>query len=113
LNFDQSKFLATLTGSATAFITISYSTTSTGGNQTLTSTNTVVEANCASACTITLPTAVGISGRFYYIKSLGAGTMTIGTSASQTIDGSSTVSPNPNQYATIEVLSNGSNWEIL
>jgi len=111
--FDQSQFMASLQGGATAFITIAYSTDSKSISYTAKSTDTVVEANCASACTITLPTAVGISGKVYFIKIIGAGTATIATTSAQTIDGSTTVIPNPNQYAEIEVLSNGSNWEIL
>jgi hypothetical protein len=114
IRFDSSQFLnSALEGSATSFITISYSTNSQTGNYTAVSTDTVVEANCASACTVTLPTAVGISGKRYNIKIVGAGTATIATTSSQTIDGSTTVTPLPNQWADIEVESTGINWEIL
>ena len=89
------------------------STTAITGNFTLTSTTTVVMANCASACTMTLPTAVGISGEMFHIKILGAGVVTINTTSAQTIDGSTSIVPNPNQYADIEVISDGSNYEIL
>ena len=89
------------------------STTAITGNFTLTSTTTVVMANCASACTMTLPTAVGISGEIFNIKIIGAGVVTINTTSAQTIDGSTSIVPNPNKYASIEVISDGSNYEIL
>lgn len=113
LNLDSSQFSASLTGSATAFITIAYSSSSVTASSTLTSTQTVVIANCSSACTQTLPTAAGVSGKVYHIKSIGAGIVTIATTSSQTIDGSLTVAPVPNQWANIEVISDGSNWSIL
>jgi hypothetical protein len=113
LNFDQSQFLTSLPSGTTAFITIAYSTNAITGNSTLTSTQTVIITNCSSSCTQTLPTAVGISGKFYMIKMIGVGPVTIATTSSQTIDGSTTIIPSPNQWADIEVVSDGSNWEIL
>jgi hypothetical protein len=112
--YDQTQFKTSLQGSATAFITIAYSTQSNSGSYTISSTtSSVVMANCPSACTVTLPTAIGASGRVYQIKILGTGVTSIATTASQTIDGSTTITPNPNQYSSIEVLSDGSNWSIL
>jgi len=37
--------------------------------------------------TVTLPNAVGVAGKIYIIKNSGAGTITLGTTSSQTIDG--------------------------
>lgn len=112
ISLDISQFSGLAIGT-TGFFSIAYATNSQTASYTATSTDTVVEANCGSACTVTLPTAIGRSGKVYFIKILGAGTTTIATVASQTIDGSSTIVPNPNQFVEIEVLSNGSNWEIL
>jgi hypothetical protein len=114
LNYDQTQFLTSLQGSATAFITIAYSTQATSGSYTVsTTTSSVVMANCASACTVTLPSASGLSGKVYWVKVIGVGVVTIATTSSQTIDGSLTVTPNPNQYADLELIADGSNWEIL
>lgn len=95
------------------FASIALSSTSVTGNITLTSSNTIVAANCSSACTITLPSASTVSGKVFWIKSIGSGVMTIATTGGQTIDGSTTVTPNPNQNATIEVISDASNYLIL
>jgi len=65
----------------------------------------------ANTFTITLPTAVGITGRTYVIKNSGTGvTSVIGTS-SQTIDGETTQTLN--QYDSMTVVSNGANWIII
>ncbi len=71
--------------------------------------------NCTSGTfTVTLPTAVGAAGRSIKIKNTGTGVITIATTSSQTIDGYAT---NVVQLATtkdsIEVVSDGANWEAL
>lgn len=69
--------------------------------------------NCLSGTfTVTLPTAVGITGRIYVIKNSGAGTITIATTSSQTIDGVTTQTLST-QYSSYTVQSNGANWIIL
>ena len=60
--------------------------------------------------TVTLPTAVGFSGKNYVLKNRGTGVVTVGTTSSQTIDGSSSKTLNNND--SIEVVSDGSNWII-
>ena len=65
-----------------------------------------------NAFTVTLPTAVGIAGRWYIIKNgnttLSGNLITIATTSSQTIDGSapSTLSA----LTPLRVFSDGSNW---
>lgn len=63
--------------------------------------------------TVTLPTAVGITGQEYIIKdgTGGAATnnITIATTSAQTIDGSSTKVINSN-YGVVRLYSNGANW---
>lgn len=62
----------------------------------------------ANSFTITLPTAVGIQGRIYIIKNTGAGTITLATTSSQTIDGAS---PGTVAAGTVIVLqSTNANW---
>lgn len=79
-------------------------------NYTLTANDYTV--NCtANTFTITLPTAVGITGRIYNIKNSGAGVITVDGDGTETIDGetSQTVdSPN-----NMSIQSTGSNWIII
>lgn len=85
------------------------------GAYTLTSTDSTVICDATSgAFTITLPTAVGISGMLYNIKKIDAtgNAITIATASSQTIDGTITKSLNM-RYESITVQSNGTNWYIL
>lgn len=66
----------------------------------------------ANTFQVTLPTAVGITGRVYYIVNSGAGTITIGTTSSQTFV-NVTATPTTLTMATIgttAVQSNGANW---
>jgi hypothetical protein len=62
--------------------------------------------------TITLPTAVGNTNR-YTIKRSGTGVVSIATTSSQTIDGSSSPITINVQYVSIDLISNGTNWEII
>ena len=60
---------------------------------------------------MTLPTSVGGSGRIYKIKNSGTGSVTIATTSSQTIDGTTTKLLNT-QYAGLEIISDNANWKI-
>lgn len=62
--------------------------------------------------TVTLPTAVGNTNR-YTIKNSGIGVVSIATTSSQTIDGSASPITINVQYVSIDLISNGSNWEII
>ena len=87
--------------------------TSKVANYTLTETDYIVTVSTATSFTITLPTAVGITGRRYIIKALNmSGSVTIGTTSSQTIDGLTTRTLNV-AYRAMEVVSDGSNWLII
>ena len=61
---------------------------------------------------MSLPTAVGITGRVYVIKNSGTGTITVDPNGSQTIDGAATVAL-ATQYQSIMVMSNGANWIVI
>ena len=83
--------------------------------QTATYTATITDhfINCtANTFTVTLPTAVGITGRQYVVKNSGAGVITVDGDAAETIDGATTVSL-PTQYESITLASDGTNWIIL
>lgn len=80
-------------------------------NSAAAATDQVLVFTGSSATTLTLPTAVGITGRSYLIKNTGTGILTIATTAAQTIDALSTwILDQQNQ--TVVVVSNGSNWYI-
>ena len=61
--------------------------------------------------TITLPTAVNITGQQFNIKNSGSGTVTLATTSGQTIDGQAVQTLT--QYQALTVVSNGSNWIII
>jgi hypothetical protein len=69
--------------------------------------------DCTSGTfTVTLPTAVGCTGRIYVIKNSGAGTITIATTSSQTIDGITTQTlSTPN--SSYMVQSTNGTWIII
>ena len=61
---------------------------------------------------MTFPAApLGIAGKQYTIKLTASGSCTVGTTSSQTIDGSTTYSLAA-QYAYVTVMSDGSNWQV-
>ena len=66
----------------------------------------------ATGQTITLPTAVGNTGKEYTIKLTASGTCTIATTASQNIDAATTYSLSA-QYKYVKVASNGTQWWII
>jgi len=66
----------------------------------------------ATGQTITLPTAVGISGKVYTIKLTASGSCTVATTSSQNIDGSTTYSL-ASQYKYVTVQSTGSAWVVI
>jgi len=85
------------------------------GAYTATTTDEVISADATSAAfQITLPTAVSKTGQVYTIKraNSGANAVTVGTTSSQTIDGSTTYSLSA-QYKYVSVVSNGANWLII
>lgn len=80
--------------------------------------NTDVFVRCdatSAPFTVTLPTAVGISGKRFSIKKIDAtaNLVTIATTSSQTIDGSTTNTSLAMQYKSISIISNGSNYDVL
>lgn len=78
---------------------------------TLTSSDKTIE--CTSGTfDVTLPTAVG-HNRVYIVKNSGAGTITMATTSSQTIDGAASGTLDLSQYDSYTFQSNGTNWIII
>ena len=75
---------------------------------------TILANVSAGAFAITLPTAVGATGKTYCIKKIdsSANAVTVNTTSSQTIDGA-TSRLLTNQYDAIQVQSDGANWFII
>ena len=70
--------------------------------------------NCTGGTiTLTLPTAVGVTGKEYIIKNSGASSeITVDTTSSQTIDGSTSILIK-RQYLSRRLQSNGSSWIVI
>lgn len=103
------------TFSGTSLSDTAYSIVNQTANYTATSSDGTISVDATSAgVTITLPTAVGISGKIYVIKKVdsSANSVTVATTSSQTIDGSTTYTMGY-QWQSITVQSNGSNWLII
>ncbi|MEO7047890.1 MAG: hypothetical protein ABI091_21510, partial [Ferruginibacter sp.] len=107
--------IATTTPTSTFQNTGSFSQSiiTTSSNYTALSTDYTIVCNSGFfSRTITLPTAVGITGRIYVIKRTGSTTVTIDAYSTQTIDGTTTKSLSTS-YSQMTVQSDGSNWIIL
>lgn len=92
-----------------------FTVTTQSGNYAILTTDTTIFVNAASApVTITLPTAVGVTGKKYNIKKIdsSANAVTINTTSSQTIDADTSVIINV-QYTSMQVISDGSNWFVV
>jgi hypothetical protein len=85
------------------------------GAYTLTATDNLVLGNVnGGGFTLTLPDAAVNSGKLYSIKKTdsSSNTLTINTTSSQTIDGSLTATISV-QYVSLDLISDGSNWQII
>lgn len=80
------------------------------GTATLDVTNNFVVAT-ANSFTINLPTAVGITGRTFFIKNNGTGVITIDANGSEKIDGELTIELSQ-RYSSVIIFSDGANWLI-
>lgn len=74
------------------------------------STDYVYIANCASACNITLPTAVS-NTNLYTVKRVGAGVVTVLFTGGQNADGSTSLALNT-AYTSLDFVSDNSNWIV-
>lgn len=114
--FDSSNGRITVGGSgsqANSTLTVLGSISTPIATKSLNYTLTIGDATILASgnTTLTLPSAVGITGREYTIKKIDSAgtTILIATTASQSIDGNTNASLT-NQYATIRVQSDGTQW---
>jgi len=82
-----------------------------------TSTYTVDNEDCIVNCTsgtftVTLPTAVGLTGQYFVVKNSGTGVITIDGDGAETIDGAANKILAV-QYESMTLVSNGANWIIV
>jgi DUF4097 and DUF4098 domain-containing protein YvlB len=104
----------TYSGNVQMNASVGYKYTAVSAGTTLDGTHHDVNVDAtAGAVTITLPTAVGITGRRYWIRKLdsSANAVVVDGDGSETINGALTYSLT-SQYATVEVESNGANWMV-
>ena len=80
---------------------------------TLSVTDMMVEVTGAGTYNMTLPTAVGVTGKVYIIKKTGTSITQITTTSSQTIDGAASYNGLTSQFSKVTVMSNGTNWIII
>jgi hypothetical protein len=66
----------------------------------------------ANSFDVTLPSASGIAGRVYIVKNSGTGSIGVKPTGAEKIDGLSQVDL-VTQYASITVISDGTNWKIV
>ena len=85
------------------------------GSYLATTADNVIDCDATSgAITITLPTAVGNTGKIYTIKKndSSTNTVTVDANAAETIDGTLTKIITT-QYTSMTIISDGSNWLII
>lgn len=93
-------------------VTDSGTITSVTANYTTLSSDDVID--CTSGTfDVTLITAVGRAGKIQHIKNSGSGLITIKTTSAQTIDGIASGVLVLDQYTSLSVVSDGTNWIII
>jgi len=105
----------TITSGSISNIAIGAAITTKSAAYTATANDETILANVsAGAFAITLPTAVGATGKIYIVKKIdsSANSVTVNTTSSQTIDGA-TSRLLTNQYDAIQVQGDGANWFII
>ena len=111
----QNANAVVITGGSISNVAIGAAITTKSAAYTATANDETILANVsAGAFAITLPTAVGATGKTYIVKKIdsSANSVTVNTTSSQTIDGA-TSRLLTNQYDAIQVQGDGSNWFII
>jgi hypothetical protein len=111
-DFNTAQTLSSKTLTTPTINGVTFGVTSQTSAYTATASVTVILCSATTAAfTVTLPTAASVAGRQYTIKKTdsSANAVTVGTTSSQTIDGSTTYSL-PSQYNFVTVVSDGANW---
>lgn len=65
---------------------------------------------CSGTMVLTLPDAT-TNTNLYTVKNVGSGTITVATTAAQTIDGSASITL-PVQYTAVDLISDTANWNV-
>lgn len=105
----------TWTGANTWNAAVAYKYSALSTNTTLDGTHYAANVDATSGgVTITLPTAVGITGRHYIIRKLdsSANAVTVDGNGSETINGATTYSLS-SQYQVVSLMSDGAGWMVL
>ena len=98
------------TANSTLQVVGSFATAYVAKTATYTATSSDHTIDCTdNTFTVTLPTAVGITGRVYVVKNSGTGTITVDGDGSETIDGNTSIDI-VTQYDSRRLQSNGVNW---
>jgi hypothetical protein len=108
--------VGTSSPSSTMMLSGSFSIPLTTQGSTYTITNKDYTVLCnAGSMTVNLPSASTAPGRVYVIKKISssAGSITIDPNGAETIDGALTNTELVNQWSSMMIQSNGSNWFIL
>jgi hypothetical protein len=109
LTADSTQTLGVKWSAPTAITTYPYTAKTT----TYVITSTDFSIDCTSGTfTVTLPTAVGITGKVYVITNSGTGIITLAANGAETITGSNTLTLKV-QYQSLTVQSNGAGWIII
>jgi hypothetical protein len=107
-------FSYSTTGSIIATLGSPQATTYTGVSTMYSVTNTDYTVNCTSGTfVVNLPTSIGLVGKIYNIKNSNTGTISVGTTSSQTIDAYTSGALTLAQYERVTVQSDGANWIII
>jgi len=109
LNVMKRVLGSSVTGGSSTYMTTSTKT----ANYTAVSGDRILADTTSGGFTVTLPTAVSFgSGIIEIHKLVAANTLTIATTSSQTINGSTTLTVN-RRYTCITLISDGANWRIV
>jgi len=111
----QIEQLAALTAAVSGNVNSVNVTSKTAAYTAVALTDTVILCDATTAAfTVTLPTAVGNSGKLFFVKKTDAGgnAVTIDGNGAETIDGAATKALAA-QYDSVTIVSDGTNWMIL
>jgi len=110
---NSSSSTVAINNRATFNASVAFDVNSISTTYTVTQGDFMIRITGTNTFTITLPTAVGITGRVYmFYKVSSGGTVTIDANGSQTIDGALTQTLT-GAFAIMRIMSDGANWMII
>ncbi len=106
----STTFVGAVTGTATGNSIVTYTAQTSTYSAAI---NDLVDCTTGTF-TVTLPTAVGQTGKFIEIMNSGTGVITLNTTSAQTISGSASGALTlPMQYERVKVVSDNANWKVV